>query len=103
MRIPPRLMPLYEDGLIDEVLPADERQGGHGVRGPQWRGDPLREGLQSCAAQFQAGGQVPGGSPGKNSRRARAMEKGSKFGRKQLEASWQNAEVDALYRRPAPA
>ena len=26
------------------------------------------------------------------------MEKGSKFGRKQQEETWQNAEVDALYR-----
>ncbi|MBT4162089.1 MAG: serine protein kinase RIO, partial [Gammaproteobacteria bacterium] len=31
-------------------------------------------------------------------RRGRAMEKGSKYGRKQTEAIWQNAEVDALYK-----
>ena len=34
----------------------------------------------------------------RNTRRARAIEKGSKFGRKQQEDTWQNAEVDALYR-----
>ncbi|MEK7737417.1 MAG: PA4780 family RIO1-like protein kinase, partial [Pseudomonadota bacterium] len=33
----------------------------------------------------------------KNTRQARAMEKGSRYGRKQQEASWQRAEVDALY------
>jgi RIO kinase 1 len=43
------------------------------------------------AVQYQEGRKV------RNSRRARAMEKGSKFGRKQQEETWQNAEVDALY------
>lgn len=44
------------------------------------------------AVTYQEGRKV------RNSRRARAMEKGSKFGRKQQEETWQNAEVDALYR-----
>jgi RIO kinase 1 len=43
------------------------------------------------AAQYREGRKV------KNSRRARAMEKGSKFGRDQQEQVWQSAEVDALY------
>jgi RIO kinase 1 len=43
------------------------------------------------AVQYQEGRKV------RNSRRARAMDKGSKYGRKQQEESWQNAEVDALY------
>ncbi len=34
----------------------------------------------------------------KNSRQARAMAKGTKFGRQAQEAAWQSAEVDALYR-----
>jgi RIO kinase 1 len=34
----------------------------------------------------------------KGSRRARAMEKGSRFGRKEVESAWQTAEVQALYR-----
>jgi len=38
------------------------------------------------------------GRKGRNSRRARAMEKGTRFGRNQREEAWQNAEVDALYR-----
>jgi len=37
----------------------------------------------------------------KNSRRARAMEKGSSYGRKAQEEAWQSAEVDALYRLAA--
>ena len=37
----------------------------------------------------------------KNSRQARAMAKGTRFGRESQEAAWQNAEVDALYRLAA--
>lgn len=37
----------------------------------------------------------------RNSRRARAMEKGSRYGKKEREEIWQNAEVDALYRLAA--
>jgi len=43
------------------------------------------------AVEYQEGRKV------RNSRRARAMEKGSKFGRDQQEEVWQSAEVDALY------
>jgi RIO kinase 1 len=44
------------------------------------------------SASYQEGRKV------KNSRQARAMEKGSRYGRKMQEEVWQNAEVDALYR-----
>ena len=37
----------------------------------------------------------------KNSRQARAMAKGTRFGRAAQEAAWQSAEVDALYRLDA--
>jgi RIO kinase 1 len=47
------------------------------------------------AVQYREGRKV------RNSRRARAMEKGSKFGRKEQEDVWQNAEVDALYKLAA--
>lgn len=47
------------------------------------------------AVTYQEGRKVRSG------RRARAMEKGSKFGRKQNEEIWQNAEVDALVRLAA--
>ena len=43
-------------------------------------------------AQYQEGRKV------RNSRRARAMEKNTRYGRKELEGAWQNAEVDALQR-----
>lgn len=44
------------------------------------------------AVEYQEGRKV------KNSRRARAMEKGSRYGRREKESAWQCAEVDALYR-----
>ena len=47
------------------------------------------------AVQYQEGRRV------RNSRRGRAMQKGSKFGRDQQEEIWQNAEVDALYKLAA--
>nr|MBP6225919.1 serine protein kinase RIO [Rhizobacter sp.] len=37
----------------------------------------------------------------KNSRQARAMAKGTRYGRESQEAAWQSAEVDALYRLAA--
>ncbi|GAA3883248.1 serine protein kinase RIO [Gibbsiella dentisursi] len=43
------------------------------------------------AVNYQEGRKV------RNSRNARAMSKGSRFGRQQLEEAWQNTEVDALY------
>ncbi|GAA3605472.1 serine protein kinase RIO [Gibbsiella greigii] len=43
------------------------------------------------AVHYQEGRKV------RNSRNARAMSKGSRFGRQQLEEAWQNTEVDALY------
>jgi len=42
-------------------------------------------------AQYQEGRKVRG------SRQARAMAKSTRFGRKEQEAAWKNAEVDALY------
>ena len=42
--------------------------------------------------------QYQEGRKTRNSRNARAMQKGTKFGRKQQEESWQTAEVDALFR-----
>ena len=47
------------------------------------------------AVQYTQGRNV------KNSRRARAMEKGTRYGRKEMEQAWQNAEVGALQRLAA--
>ncbi len=100
MKTPKRIQPLIEDGLVDEVL----RQLMSGKEATVYMvrcGTEIRcakvykEASQRSfkqAVQYQEGRKV------RNSRRARAMEKGSKFGRSQQEEVWQNAEVDALYR-----
>jgi RIO kinase 1 len=50
---------------------------------------------------FRQSVQYTEGRKVKNSRRARAMEKGSRYGRQEQEAAWQSAEVDALNRLAA--
>ena len=100
MKVPKRLRPLVEDGIIDEVLrplmsgkEADVFvvRCGSKTRCAKIYKDAVKRSFKK-AAQYTEGRKV------RNSRRARAMEKGSKFGRKQQEETWQNAEVDALYR-----
>jgi len=100
MKIPKRIKPLVEDGIVDEVIrplmsgkEADVfivRCGPH-IRCAKVYKEAAKRSFKQ-AVKYQEGRKV------RNSRRARAIEKGSKFGRKQQEEVWQNAEVDALYR-----
>lgn len=99
MKIPKQLQPLVEDGLIDDVLyqlmSGKEatvyvvRSQGNICCAKAYK-DAMKRSFKK-AVQYQEGRKV------KNSRRARAMQKGSSFGRKQQEDAWQNAEVDALF------
>jgi RIO kinase 1 len=47
---------------------------------------------------FKQAVQYQEGRKGRNSRRARAMSKKTRYGQKEQEQAWLNAEVDALYR-----
>jgi len=100
MKIPKRIQPLVDDGFVDKVL----RQ--------------LMSGKEATVYVVECGGEIRcakvykeaskrsfkqavlynEGRKVRNGRRARAMEKGSKFGRQQQEEVWQNAEVEALYK-----
>jgi RIO kinase 1 len=103
MKTPKRIQPLIEEGLVDTVL----RQLMSGKEATVYVvrcGEEIRcakvykEAHQRSfrqAASYQEGRKV------KNSRQARAMEKGTRYGRKMQEETWQNAEVDALYRLAA--
>ena len=100
MKIPKRIQPLVDDGLVDEVIrplmsgkEADVFvvRCGSKIRCAKIYKDAAKRSFKK-AAQYTEGRKV------RNSRRARAMEKGSRFGRRQQEETWQNAEVDALYR-----
>ncbi|GLT15510.1 PA4780 family RIO1-like protein kinase [Vibrio algivorus] len=99
MKIPKQMQSLVEDGVIDDVvsqLMSGKEASVYIVR----CGDEIR-----CAKvykevnqrSFKQAVQYREGRKVKNSRRARAMEKGSKFGRGEQEAVWHSAEVDALY------
>lgn len=99
MKIPKQIQPLVDDGLVDDVISrlmsgkeADVYvvRCGSTIRCAKVYKDAVKRSFKQ-AVQYQEGRKV------RNSRRARAMGKGSKFGRKQQEETWQNAEVDALY------
>ena len=99
MKTPKRLLPLIEDGVIDAVI-GQLMSGkeatvytvrcGNEIRCAKVYKEAMNRSFKK-ATQYQEGRKV------RNTRRARAMEKGSKYGRKQQEETWQNAEVDALY------
>jgi RIO kinase 1 len=103
MKIPKRIQPLVEEGLVDEVirqLMSGKEATVYVVRcGEEIRcAKVYKEAHQRSfrqAASYQEGRKV------KNSRQARAMEKGTRYGRKMQEEAWQSAEVDALYRLAA--
>jgi RIO kinase 1 len=99
MKIPKALQSLVEDGLIDEVI------------------RPLMSGKEASVLVVRSGGEVrcakvykeskrrsfkqrvnyEEGRSVRNSRRARAMAKRSKFGKQELEDAWQNTEVDTIF------
>lgn len=99
MKTPKRILPLVEDGLVDEVI-------GRLMSGKEADvfvvrcGDEIRCAKvykEASKRSFKKAVEYQEGRKVRNTRRARAMEKGSKFGRQQQEEIWQNAEVDALY------
>lgn len=100
MKTPKRLQPLESDGLIDEVihpLMSGKEADVFVVRcGSEIRCAKIYK--EAAKRSFKKAAQYTEGRKVRNSRRGRAMEKGSRFGRKQQEETWQNAEVDALYR-----
>ncbi|WP_321323612.1 PA4780 family RIO1-like protein kinase [Thiomicrorhabdus sp.] len=100
MKTPERILPLVEDGLVDEVI----RRLMSGKEADVFMvrcGDEIRCAKvykEASKRSFKKAVEYQEGRKVKNSRRARAMQKGSKFGRQQQEDIWQNAEVDALYK-----
>src|SRR5437667_11100031 len=103
MRIPDRLQPLVAEGVIDSVV----RQ--------------LMSGKEAMVFVVRTGGEVrcakvykeadrrsfrqavdyTENRKTKSSRQARAMAKGTRYGRQSTERAWQSAEVDALRRLAA--
>jgi RIO kinase 1 len=100
MKTPPRLLPLQEDGFIDEVtrqLMSGKEATVYVVR----TGDDVmcaKVYKEANKRSFRQSVDYTEGRKVKNSRKARAMNKGSKYGKQAQEEAWQSAEVDALYR-----
>ena len=99
MKTPPGLQPLIDDGVIDEVIRSLKSgkeatvyvvRSGTRIRCAKVYRNMAQRSFQK-RAQYQEGRKVRG------SRQARAISKSTRFGRKEQESAWKNAEVDALY------
>jgi RIO kinase 1 len=103
MKIPKRLQPLVEDGVIDQVV-RQLKSGKEAMVFVVRCHDDTR-----CAKvykeadkrSFRQAVDYTENRKTKNTRQARAMAKGTRFGRESQEKAWQSAEVDALYRLAA--
>ncbi|MCP8899531.1 PA4780 family RIO1-like protein kinase [Gilvimarinus xylanilyticus] len=100
MKVPKRLQPLVDDGLISSVqsrlMSGKEAdifivRCGDAIRCAKVYKDAAKRSFKK-AAEYQEGRSVRGG------RRARAMAKRSSYGRQQQEEIWQSTEVTALAR-----
>jgi RIO kinase 1 len=103
LKVPKRLQPLLEDGVIDSVV-RQLKSGKEAMVFVVRCHDDTR-----CAKvykeadkrSFRQAVDYTENRKTKNSRQARAMAKGTRFGREAQERAWQSAEVDALYRLAA--
>jgi RIO kinase 1 len=103
MKAPKRLQSLIDEGLIDTVV----RQLMSGKEATVFVvrcGDETRCAKvykEATRRSFRQAVDYTENRKVKNTRQARAMAKGTRFGRQSQEAAWQSAEVDALYRLAA--
>jgi RIO kinase 1 len=98
MKTPECFEMLVRDGLVDEVvsrLMSGKEADVYVVQS---------KGVLCCAKVYKEArtrsfsqlAQYQEGRKGRNSRQARAMQKNTRYGRKETEEAWKNAEVDAL-------
>ncbi len=103
MKAPKRLQPLIDEGLIDTVvrqLMSGKEAMVYVVRcGDETRCAKVYK--DATQRSFRQAVDYTENRKVKNTRQARAMAKGTRFGRQATEAAWQSAEVDALYRLAA--
>lgn len=103
MRVPAGLQELLDEAIIDEVLrqlKSGKEASVYAVRcGAEIRCAKVYKDMAQRSfqqrARYQEGRKVRG------SRDARAMAKSTRYGRKEQESAWKNAEVDALYQLTA--
>jgi RIO kinase 1 len=103
MKPPRRLQSLIDEGLIDSVsrqLMSGKEAMVYVVRcGDETRCAKVYK--EAMHRSFRQAVDYTENRKVKNTRQARAMAKGTRFGRQSQEAAWQSAEVDALYRLAA--
>lgn len=103
MKPPQRLQSLIEEGLIDTVvrqLMSGKEAMVYVVRcGDETRCAKIYK--EAMQRSFRQAVDYTENRKVKNTRQARAMAKGTRFGRQAQEEAWQSAEVDALYRLAA--
>ncbi|WP_085317162.1 PA4780 family RIO1-like protein kinase [Derxia lacustris] len=103
MKPPKRLLSVIEEGLVDSVvrqLMSGKEATVYVVRcGEEVRCAKVYK--EATARSFRQAVDYTENRKVKNSRQARAMAKGTRFGREAREEAWQNAEVDALFRLAA--
>ena len=103
MKAPKRLQALIDEGFIDSV----QRQLMSGKEAMVFVvrcGDETRCAKvykEATQRSFRQAVDYTENRKVKNTRQARAMAKGTRFGKQAQEAAWQSAEVDALYRLAA--
>ncbi|MDO9236375.1 MAG: PA4780 family RIO1-like protein kinase [Aquabacterium sp.] len=103
MKPPKRLQSLIEEGLIDTVV-RQLMSGKEAMVFVVRCGDETRCAKvykEATHRSFRQAVDYTENRKVKNTRQARAMAKGTRFGRQAQEEAWQSAEVDALYRLAA--
>jgi RIO kinase 1 len=100
MKIPKRIEPLVEEGLVDEVicqLMSGKEAMVYVVRcGKEIRCAKVYKEIDRRS--FRHSGVYMEGRKIKHSRHARALNKGTRYGRKVRHDAWQSVEVDCLHR-----
>jgi len=100
MKVPMRLQPLVDDGVIDSVvrqLMSGKEALVYVVRcGEETRCAKVYK--EADKRSFRQAVDYTENRKTKNSRQARAMAKGTRYGREAQERAWQSAEVEALRR-----
>jgi RIO kinase 1 len=103
MKTPAALQPLIDDGIIDEVirsLKSGKEATVYIVRsGTEYRCAKVYRDM--AQRSFQQRSQYQEGRKVRGSRQARAIGKKTRYGRKEEESAWKNAEVSALYQLTA--
>ena len=103
MRVPDSLQPLYDQGVITEVvrplMAGKEAEVFLVVSQGELRVAKVYKEANNRSFKHRA--DYTEGRKVRNSRQQRAMNKKSKYGKTQLEAEWRNAEVDAIYQLQA--